>query len=60
MERLSRLSGLPVWMTSAEESVAAELAGKVPGLLAMQLQAKYFDLPEQGGPRPPKARPLFG
>ena len=70
MEKLSRLSGLPVWMTSAEESVAAELKGKVPGLLAMKLQAKYFDLPEQGGPgvgrqpnsgsKPPKARPLFG
>ena len=60
MEKLSRLSGLPVWMTSAEESVAAELEGKVPGLLAMKLQAKYFDLPEQSGPRPPKARPLFG
>ena len=58
MERLSELSGLPVWMTCAEESVAAGLAGKVPGLLAMKLQKKYFDLPEQKGP--PKARPLFG
>lgn len=58
MEKLSRLSGLPVWMTSVEEHVAAELEGKVPGLLAMKLQKKYFDLPEQSGP--PKARPLFG
>ena len=58
MEKLSELSGLPVWMTSAEEHVAAELEGKVPGLLPMKLQAKYFDLPEQKGP--PKARPLFG
>ena len=58
MERLSELSGLPVWMTSAEESVAAELVGKVPNLLPMKLQKKYFDLPEQKGP--PKARPLFG
>ena len=58
MEKLSRLSGLPVWMTSGSESVAAELEGKVPGLLAMKLQTKYFDLPEQKGP--PKARPLFG
>ncbi len=58
MERLSELSGLPVWMTSAEESVAERLIGKVPGLLAMKLQKKYFDLPEQKGP--PKARPLFG
>ena len=58
MERLSELSGLPVWMTSAEETVAAGLAGKVPGLLAMKLQKKYFDLPEQKGP--PQAKPLFG
>lgn len=58
MEKLSELSGLPIWMTSAEESVAAGLEGKVPGLLPMQLQKKYFDLPEQKGP--PKARPLFG
>ena len=58
MEKLSILSGLPIWMTSAEETVAAGLEGKVPGLLAMKLQKKYFDLPEQKGP--PKARPLFG
>lgn len=58
MEKLSELSGLPVWMTSAEETVAASLAGKVPGLLPMKLQKKYFDLPEQKGP--PRARPLFG
>ena len=58
MEKLSKLSGLPVWMTSAEERVAAGLAGKVPNLLAMKLQKKYFDLPEQKGP--PKARPIFG
>ena len=58
MERLSALSGLPLWMTSAEETVAAALEGRVPGLLSMKLQEKYFDLPEQKGP--PRARPLFG
>ena len=58
MERLSKLSGLPIWLTSAEETVAAGLAGKIPHLLPMKLQAKYFDLPEQKGP--PQARPLFG
>ena len=58
MEKLSELSGLPVWLTSVEERVAAELEGKVPGLLSMRLQKKYFDLPEQKGP--PSARPLFG
>lgn len=58
MERLSKLSGLPIWLTSAEETVAAGLAGKIPHLLPMKLQAKYFDLPEQKGP--PRVRPLFG
>lgn len=58
VERLSDLSGLPVWLTAAEEHVAAELAGRVPELLPMRLQEKYFDLPEQKGP--PKPRPLFG
>ena len=58
MERLSALSGLPVWMTTAEERVAADLAGRVEDLLPMRLQKKYFDLPEQKGP--PKARPIFG
>lgn len=56
MERLSELSGLPVWMTSVEGRLAAELEGRVPGVLGMKLQEKYFDLPEQRGP----ARPLFG
>ena len=58
MERLSELSGLPVWMTCAEERLAADLAGRVENLLPMKLQKKYFDLPEQKAP--PKARPIFG
>ena len=58
MEELSRLSGLPIWMTTAEEAVAAQLAGKLPDVLPMRLQAKYFDLPEQRRAPPPK--PLFG
>ena len=59
MEELSALSGLPVWMTTAEASVAADLAGRVENLLSMTLQKKYFDLPEQRK-GPPKARPIFG
>lgn len=57
-ERLSELSGLPVWLTTAEERVAASLGKRVPEVLAMRLQEKYFDLPEQRGP--PKPGPLFG
>ena len=54
MEALSALSGLPLWLTAAEQTVASQLAGKIDDLLPMQLQEKYFDLPEQ------KGRPLFG
>ena len=54
METLSQLSGLPLWLTTAEEKVASQLVGKVENLLPMHLQEKYFDLPEQ------KVRPLFG
>ena len=55
-EQLSALSGLPVWLTAAEEHVAARLPGRA--VLPMRLQEKYFNLPEQKGP--PKPRPLFG
>ena len=58
MEALSRMSGLPIIMTAAEASVAAALKGIIPDLLPMELQEKYFDLPEQR--TPPRARPLFG
>ena len=54
IEELSHLSGLPVWLTAAEYTVAAQLAGKVHTILPMKLQEKYFDLPEQ------RVRPLFG
>ena len=56
MQRLCTLSGLPLWLTTAEQTVAAALAEQVPCLLPLQLQEKYFDLPEQK----PQARPLFG
>ena len=55
-EQLGALSGLPVWLTAAEEHVAARLPGRA--VLPMRLQEKYFNLPEQKGP--PKPRPLFG
>ena len=56
VDALSRLSGLPVWLTTAETSVAAELAGRVPNVLPLTLQEKYFDLPSQK----PVSRPLWG
>ena len=56
MEKLSSLSGLPIFATSAVTSVAASLEGKIENVLPLQLQEKYFDLPSQK----PTPRPLWG
>ena len=53
MEALSRLSGLPIFATTAVEKVAKELPEPV---IPLQLQEKYFDLPSQK----PGNRPLWG
>ena len=56
MERLSQLSGLPIFATTAENQVAAELTGLCENVLPLRLQEKYFDLPSQK----PQNRPLWG
>ncbi len=56
METLSRLSGLPIWLHTAEAAVAQALDGKLTPVLPMKLQEKYFDLPSQK----PQNRPLWG
>ena len=56
MEKLSALSGLPIFATTAESRVAKALAEVLPDVLSLQLQEKYFDLPSQK----PAARPLWG
>ena len=56
MQELSRLSGLPIFATTATEEVAAELNGRIENVLHMKLQEKYFDLPSQK----PGNRPLWG
>ena len=56
MQELSRLSGLPIFATTATEEVAAELKGRIENVLPMKLQEKYFDLPSQK----PGNRPLWG
>ena len=56
MEKLSSLSGLPVFATSAEKTVAEKLEGTLNDVLPLQLQEKYFDLPSQK----PANRPLWG
>ena len=55
INKLCKLSGLPLFATSATAQVAEklEIAGEV---IPMQLQEKYFDLPSQK----PGNRPLWG
>lgn len=55
IQRLSQLSGLPVWLHTAESQVAAQLTQLTP-VFPLQLQEKYFDLPSQK----PANRPLWG
>jgi len=56
METLSRLSGLPIFAYTAEDSVAQDLADKLTPVIPLQLQEKYFDLPSQK----PGNRPMWG
>ena len=56
MERLSALSGLPIFAHTAEMSVAKGLEGKLAPVISLQLQEKYFDLPSQK----PINKPLWG
>ena len=56
MEKLSQLSGLPIFAHAAEISVAQGLSGKLTPVISLQLQEKYFDLPSQR----PGNRPLWG
>ena len=54
MEKFSQLSGLPIWLTTAEKAVASQL--DLSPVLPLSLQEKYFDLPSQK----PGNRPLWG
>ena len=54
MEKLSELSGLPIFATTAKADVAEKLS--LPNVLPLTLQEKYFDLPSQK----PGNRPLWG
>ena len=44
IERLCSITGLPLWMHTAEKSVAEEIS-EIP-VFSMTLQKKYFDLPD--------------
>ena len=56
MRKLSALSGLPIFATSAVAAVAEKLPEEFAPVLPLQLQEKYFDLPSQK----PGNRPLWG
>ena len=56
MEKLSQLSGLPIFAHTAETAVAEQLTGKLSPVISLRLQEKYFDLPTQK----PGNRPLWG
>ena len=56
MEKLSEISGLPIFAHTAETAVAEQLVGKLAPVIPLQLQEKYFDLPSQK----PGNRPLWG
>ena len=56
MQKLSALSGLPIWLHTARSDIARELTGKIENVLPLQLQDRYFDLPSQK----PQNRPLWG
>ena len=56
IEELSRISGLPVFAQTARADLAQELSQTIPNVMALTLQEKYFDLPEQK----PANRPLWG
>ena len=54
IEDLCKLSGLPLFATTAAETVAAKL--DIPNVIPLRLQEKYFDLPSQK----PISRPMWG
>jgi len=56
IEKLSQLSGLPVFAHTATQEVAAELETKLSPVFPLRLQEKYFDLPSQK----PGNRPMWG
>ena len=56
VEELSKRSGLPVWLHTVREDLAAQVKEQISNVLPLRLQEKYFDLPEQRA----VSRPLWG
>ena len=47
IDQLCELSGLPLYLTTVRADLAEEVAAHIPNVLPLQLQEKYFDLPDQ-------------
>ena len=47
IRQLCERSGLPLWFTAVRVDLAPQLAESIPNVFPLQLQEKYFDLPEQ-------------
>ena len=47
VQELSELSGLPVYMTTVRADLYEEISKHIPNVFPLQLQEKYFDLPDQ-------------
>ena len=47
IEKLCALSGLSLFCTTVREDLAAAVGAHIPNVLPLQLQEKYFDLPDQ-------------
>ena len=47
IKELSELSGLPVYLTTVRADLADAASQHIPNVFPLQLQEKYFDLPDQ-------------
>ena len=47
IQTLCQITGLPLYFTAVRADLAPELAQKLPNVFPLQLQEKYFDLPDQ-------------
>ena len=49
IQKLTELSGLPLYFTALRADLAPALEQTIPNVFPLQLQEKYFDLPDQQG-----------
>ena len=47
IRELSKITGLPVYMTTVRADLYDAVSKQIPNVLPLQLQEKYFDLPDQ-------------